>query len=80
MGAVPIVWATGWIAEQMAALGLERFVLQPGDIDGLVTAITKVLDLPDAEFELLSAQVHAGFATHRACSAGQVDQLAAGPP
>jgi glycosyltransferase involved in cell wall biosynthesis len=72
MGAVPVVWAAGWIPEQMAALGLSRFVLERGDVDGLVTACQELLALPDAEFAAISAQVTAAFRAHAAAARAQL--------
>lgn len=77
MGAVPVVWASGWIPQQMAALGLERYVFEPGNVDGLVTATSDLLAMSDDEFAALSEQVRGAFAAHRERVRLQLDQLLA---
>lgn len=77
VGAVPIVWSAGWAAEQMAVLGLERFLFPPGDVEGLVRATAEVVALSDDEFAALSDRVRSAFAAHRAAARSQLDALAA---
>jgi glycosyltransferase involved in cell wall biosynthesis len=66
LGTVPIVWSAGWIAEQMANLGLSRYVFPVGEIGGLVSAAREVLSLSEEEFERLSGEVRRAFSSLQA--------------
>jgi glycosyltransferase involved in cell wall biosynthesis len=75
VGTVPVVWGMGWLTEQMAALGLARFVIEPGDVQGLVDACDELLGLDDDEFEALSSTVRAAFLSHRTAQRARLEEL-----
>lgn len=74
-GAVPVVWARGWIAEQMRALNLSQFVYQVGDVDGLLAASLDLLSMTDEEFAEVADNVRHAFHSLQRSSKGQIDQL-----
>lgn len=60
-GCIPVVWRSGWIAEQLDRLGLHEYVFPIGDIDGVAAAITRIVALDDDTFAALSTRVRMAF-------------------
>jgi glycosyltransferase involved in cell wall biosynthesis len=64
-GAVPVAFRSGWIGEQLAALGLERYGFDVGDVDGITRATAELLAMDDVEFSTLSSRTRSAFLRHR---------------
>lgn len=60
-GCVPIAWRNGWVGEQLNRLGLDEFVFNPGDVDGIAAAVIRISELDDATFAAESARVRSAF-------------------
>jgi glycosyltransferase involved in cell wall biosynthesis len=72
-GTIPVVWAAGWIREQLEALGLEHLVLPVGDVAGLAERAAELLRLSDEAFTRMSAELVERLAAAHAESERQLE-------
>lgn len=75
-GCVPIAWRNGWIGEQLGRLGLDDYVFDLGDVEGMAAAVKEISELDDAAFAARSAQVRAAFEAQHARTQHQFRTLA----
>lgn len=70
-GCLPIVWRTGWIAEQMERLGLADYVLPAGDIDSVVRLVSDITTMDAASYAALAARIRLAFEAHHKAARDQ---------